>query len=417
MKTLPAAILLVLLSTALAANAAGDWPQWRGPARDGHATTSSLSSLPRELKPVWKIVVGGGHSSPIVAGNKVIYLDENGTREVAHALDAATGKQLWQVDYADRFQDEWGAGPRATPFADGDRLYVQSCNGEFRCLNLADGRTIWQSNFERDFGVKFLGNKANEGTATRRGNNGSGVLEGTRVIVPVGGTQGASLVCFDKLSGEVVWKSGNDEAAYASFMIGTLAGVKQVVAFTAEALLGADLETGKILWRVPLKTNAKRHAASPVIFGDNVTVNSHTFGLACYQISKDTGGLKVTEHWANRDLKINLATPVLADGALYCQGADRDYVCVDAKTGALRWTQAGFGLGKKDYASTIAVGQNLLVLTEDGTLLLLAANTEKYTELGRVQVCGNTWSYPAYAAERLYVRDGRSLQCLDLGAK
>ena len=417
MNTLPAAILIVLLSTALAANAAGDWPQWRGPARDGHAATSSLSSLPKELKSVWKIAVGGGHSSPIVVGNKVIYLDENGTREVAHALDAATGKELWQVDYAARFQDEWGAGPRATPFVDGDRLYVQSCNGEFRCLSLADGKTIWQSNFEKDFGVKFLGNKANEGTATRRGNNGSGVIEGRRVIVPVGGTQGASLVCFDKLSGEVVWKSGNDEAAYASFMIGTLAGVKQVVAFTAEALLGADLETGKILWRVPLKTNAKRHAASPVIFGDNVTVNSHTFGLVCYQISKDTGGLKATERWANRDLKINLATPVLADGALYCQGADRDYVCVDAKTGALRWTQSGFGLGKKDYASTIAVGQNLLVLTEDGTLLLLATNTEKYTELGRVQVCGNTWSYPAFADGRLYVRDGRSLQCFDLGAK
>jgi outer membrane protein assembly factor BamB len=108
---------------------------------------------------------------------------------------------------------------------------------------------------------------------------------------------------------------------------------------------------------------------------------------------------------------------VIVDGHLYCQGANKDYVCVDAKTGQTKWTQPGFGLGRKDYASTIAVGNNLLVLTEDGTLLLLAANPEKYTELGRVQVCGNTWSFPAYAAGKLYVRDGRSLQCFDLVAK
>jgi outer membrane protein assembly factor BamB len=105
------------------------------------------------------------------------------------------------------------------------------------------------------------------------------------------------------------------------------------------------------------------------------------------------------------------------DGHLYCQGASKVYVCVDANTGKLKWTQPGFGLGRKDYASTIATGKNLLVLTEDGNLLLLAANPEKYTELGRVQVCGNTWSHPAYANGRLFVRDGRSLQCFDLAEK
>jgi outer membrane protein assembly factor BamB len=373
--------------------------------------------LPTDLKPVWKISVGGGHSAPVVAGNKLVYLDENGSREVAHVLDAATGKEIWKVDFADRFQDEWGAGPRATPIVDGNHLYVQSCNGEFRCLALADGKTIWQTSFEKDFGVKFLGSKANEGTATRRGNNGSGVIDGQRIVLPVGSTQGASLVCFDKQTGKVLWKSGDDEAAYSSFSIATLAGVKQVVAFTADALLGADLETGKILWRVPLVTNAKRHAASPVILGDRVAVNSHTFGLVCFEISKDSGGFKATQAWANKDLKINLATPVLVDGFLYCQGPDKDYICADAQTGRTKWSQPGFGLGKKDYASTIAVGKNLLVLTEDGTLVLLAANPNKYTELARLQVCGNTWSFPAYANGKLFVRDGRALQCIDLLVK
>src|SRR5439155_3441895 len=135
-----------------------------------------------------------------------------GGQEVAHLLDARSGQEIWRVPYAKVFEDEWGAGPRATPLIDSDRLYVQSCDGEFRCLNLANGKTIWQINYERDFGVKFLGSKANEGTASRRGNNGCGVIDGSRIILPVGSTSGASLVCFDKFTGKVLWKSGSDEA-------------------------------------------------------------------------------------------------------------------------------------------------------------------------------------------------------------
>ena len=409
----------LLLATLSVPSASGDdWPQWRGPTRTGHAPGQQApTTLPKELAPLWKIPVGGGFSAPIVAAGRVIYLDENGSREIAHALDAATGKELWQVDYADVFRDEWGAGPRATPLIDGDRVYAQSCNGEFRCLSLKDGKVLWQTSYEKDFGVKFLGSKANEGTATRRGNSGCGVIDAQRLILPVGGTKGASLVCFDKASGKVLWQSGNDEAAYSSFMVGTLAGVRQVVAFTADALLGADLADGRILWRVPLKTNAKRHAASPVILGDRVVVNSHTIGLVCFEITKAGPGLKATQAWANKDLLINLATPVAVENHLYTQGPKGDYVCVDAQTGEVKWSQPGFGGTKKDYSSTIAIGNKLLVLTEGGQLALLAASPEKCEELARLQVCGNTWSFPAYADGKFFVRDGRQLLCLELRAK
>src|SRR5687768_11483064 len=319
-----------------------DWPQWRGPNRTGYAADApTITSLPKELKPLWKIDVGGGFASPVVRGDALVYVDENGSRELAHRLDAATGKEVWKIDYAKMESDEWGAGPRATPIIDCFRrgtaeghcgVYIQSMNGEFRCLDLASGKTIWQTSFEKDFGVKFLGSKANEGTASRRGNNGSGVIAGDKLVLPVGNTEGASLVCFNKKDGKVLWKSGSDEAAYSSLVTATLAGVPQVVAFTADALLGAALEDGKILWRVPLKTNAKRHAATPVIDGDNVIVNSHTIGLVAFRISKDTGGFEASPAWANQALKINLATPVLVDGHLYCQGASKDYVCAEAAT-------------------------------------------------------------------------------------
>ena len=411
--------LVVLILAAAALQARGDdWPQWRGPFRTGHAASDApaITTLPPELHALWKIRVGGGFSSPVISGNKLLYLDEQDGQEHAHLVDASNGKEIWNVAYAPVFQDEWGAGPRSTPIVDGDRAYILSCTGEFLCLNLADGKTFWQTSFERDFGVKFLGSKANEGTASRRGNNGSGVIHGEAIVVPVGSQNGASLVAFNKRSGKVQWKSQNDEAAYSSLMVATLAGAEQILAFTADALVAVAPDNGNLLWRVPFKTDAKRHAGSPVIFGDTVTVNSQTIGLVCEQIIRDSSNsFKPTEAWINKPLKINLATPVEVDGHFFSEGVQGDYVCIDAKSGKVKWSQPGFGKAdKKDYASTIVVKQNLLILAYNGQLVLAAADSAKYRELGRLQVCGNTWSHPAYAHGRLYVRDGRELLALQL---
>ncbi len=411
-------VLLTVLGLALrSAGGTAEWPQWHGPTRDCHAGDAepALNSLPKELKPVWRIASGGGHSAPVVAGGRLLYLDEDGRHEVAHLLEAATGRELWRTPFADRFGDEWGAGPRSTPALDGDRAYVQSCNGEFRCLNLADGKVRWGVSFEKDFGVKFYGARGSESlVATRRGNNGSPVVDGDEVIVPVGSTNGASLVCFDKLTGAVRWKAGREDAAYSSPVVATLAGVRQVVYLSADSLSGFERATGRLLWRQPLRTAARRHAATPVIAGDTVLANSQTFGTVCFRIARSGDGVTATQAWVNPALKINLATPVLAGGHLFSAGPDADYVCFAADTGRRVWSQPGYGQSRRDYASTILVGRNLLVLTEPGTLVLLGASAERYSELGRLQVCGNTWSFPALANGRLYVRDGRQLLCLDL---
>jgi len=401
----------------LAASArAGDWPQWMGPQRDGHAAadTPAVEQLPPELKVLWRKKIGGGFSSPVVAGGKLVVFDENGREEVVRMLDAKTGSEIWSVPIGDVYRDEWGAGPRSTPLIDGDRVYVQSCKGEFRCLNLAEGSVIWGVSFEKDFGVKFLGSKANEGTAARRGNNGSATVDGNSVIVNVGSTNGATLVCFDKSNGKVLWKAGNEEAAYSSPMVATLAGVKQVVSFTADALMGVERDHGTILWRIPFVTNAKRHASTPVIFGDTVIVNSHTIGLVGTKIVREGGELRAVPLWANKALKINLSTPVRVGDYLYDEGPSQNYICADVRTGRTMWQAPGFGTRGTENSSTIAVGKNLLVLTDSGELVLVAARSDQYTELSRVQVCGKNWNYPALAGSRLYVRDARELICYDL---
>jgi outer membrane protein assembly factor BamB len=298
---------------------------------------------------------------------------------------------------------------------DGDRIYAQACNGEFHCLDAANGKVIWGTSFAKDFGVAFLGSKANEGTASRRGNNGCGVIDGEHIFLPVGSTTGASLVCFDKRTGKILWKSGNDEAAYSSLMMATFAGARQVVDFTAEALMGVNADDGRILWRVPLRTDARRHAATPVIFGDTVTVNSQTIGLMCFKIAKNGEQFKADVLWADKDLKINLSTPVRVGNYFYCQGAGKDYVCVDALTGRKMWGHEGFG---DKLSVSIVMGKNILVTTDKGELFFIAADPAKCTELAHTQICGKSWSSPAYADGKLFVREGLDrgwkMTCFDL---
>ena len=225
--------------------------------------------------------------------------------------------------------------------------------------------------FDKDFGVPFLGSKANEDTASRRGNDSCGIIDSDHIFLPVG-ANGASLVCFDKRTGKVIWKSQNDEAAYSSLMMATLAGVRQVIYYSADALMGIDSVSGKLLWRVPLRTEAKRHASTPIILDDSVVVNSQTIGLLCIKIAKDAGSLKATPSWANKQLKINISTPVLVDHFLYSQGVGHNLVCVDAADGKLMWSQEGFG---DKYSAIVAVGKNLLVVTDRGELIMAAAES------------------------------------------
>jgi outer membrane protein assembly factor BamB len=188
-------------------------------------------------------------------------------------------------------------------------------------------------------------------------------------------------------------------------MTGTLGNRHQVIGVTCEGLLGLEAASGEALWRIPFKTGANRNVLTPVLDGNGILFASYTTGLRRVALEADGSKVRATQSWLNPDLKINLSTPVLVGRHLYGHGPDKDFVCVDASTGAIQWRQTGFN----QYASTLASGSRLLVLNDTGEVILLEASPARYTELGRFQACGKTFSHPAYAHGILYTRDSREL--------
>lgn len=401
--------------------AAADWPQWRGPERSGSIKDAQvkLDKIPAEPKVLWEAQVGPGQSSPVLAKGILVYMDGLDGQETAHGLDAATGKPLWKVVVGPmvEFQNAYGEGPRCTPLIDDDRVYVQSCGGEFKCLSLREGKVLWSVSFEKQYEAVWYGNKnpdpASKETASRRhGNNGSAVVDGDRVMVPVGSPTKGTLVAFDKKTGKQLWAAGSDNTAYSSVVVGTIAGLRQAVHFTADALMGVSVADGKVLWREPLKTGAKRHVATPVIDGDTVTVASTSIGTIRFRISQSAGAWKAERAWENTNVKTVIGSGIQMGKNFFTigSGSKCDLLCLDAETGAEKWKGSGFG----DYASITGVNDSLLVLDSTGELRLVRASNSNYEELGRAHFVGKTWASPAYSDGKLFVKDGSKLVAVQL---
>jgi outer membrane protein assembly factor BamB len=280
-------------------------------------------------------------------------------------------------------------------------------------------KKIWSVNYTNDFGASFIGEKGNVPGAGRHGNNGTPLIVGDRIYACAGGTDGAGVICLDKKTGKLIWKSQNDEAAYAPPMLARLGGTDQLVCFTAEGLIALNPENGELYWRVPIKTAFGRHATTPVWHEDVVVVSSHQAGM----IGTKVTGTKASEAWVSKESAMNFASPVAVGKHLYGLGPRKNLVCVEIPSGKQMWSKEGViqTSADKAYAGFVVVGENVLCLTDQGTLVLFKASPEKYEELGQVQVGGANWCNPAYADGRLYFRDNNKgpgeLKCVDLAGK
>jgi len=398
---------------------AADWPRWRGPGNDGHVPVAQgeLPNLAATPKIVWRQPVGHGLSSPVVAGGEVFHLDNQGGKETAHAVDAATGRALWSYPLDDVFKDGHSdPGPRCTPVVDGDRVYVQSCRGKLQCLAAETGEPIWRVDFIKDFGGVFIGERGSAPGASRHGYSGAPLVHADRLVATAGGTNGASVVCLDKRTGSVVWKSQNEVAGYAAPVAATIAGVEQFVVFTAEGVIGVDAQGGSLLWRVPIKTSFGRHCVTPLVVDDMVVVSSFQVGLMGIRVSARANGLKAEKAWISKMAAINYASPVAVGTHLYGLGKANKLVCVDIRTGKITWSQPKFSSKRlaKGYAAFLVMAGQILVLADNGELIAFKADPAQYRESGRLSICGRTWCHPAYVDGRFYLRDDKELLCVEL---
>jgi len=415
-STLARIVALLALAPALPA---GDWPQWRGPLRTGHvpARLAVPHVLTTEPSVAWRLKISEGLASPVMAGGAVFYLDNQKGEETVHAVDAGSGAIRWSAPLDAAFTDSQSPpGPRCTPLVDDGRVYAQSCRGELRCFSAQDGKLIWRTSYVTNYGGVFIGEKGQAAGATRHGYDGAPLIDGAHLIAVAGGTNGASVICLDKVSGALVWKSRSDPASYAPPIIAPLSGHPQVVVFTVNGLMGLDPKEGRLLWRVPFKTTFGRHVTTPVVVDDMVMISSHKFGLVGTRVVAEGNRFSATPAWTNKAAAINFASPIAMGAHLYGVGPAKDLVCVEAKTGALAWSKEGYFISAagKAHAAFLGMGENILMLTDGGQLVLLAADPVKCREVGRVQVCANTWCNPAYADGKLYLRDSRELLCINL---
>lgn len=389
-----------------AVRAAGStyWTDFRGPNRDGHYRERPIrTDWPAGgLTPLWKQPIGGGYASFTIARGQAFTIEQRGAEEVVAAYDVASGRELWTTRWQAKFEEYMGGdGPRATPTWSDGRVYALGALGELRALDAATGRTLWRTNILDDHGASNL----------QWGMASSPLVVGDTLIVLPGGRSGASVAAYDRNTGARAWAAQNDQQAYSSPMLVTLAGVRQLVVFSAARLIGLTPDRGELLWEFPWKTQFDVHASQPLVVGDDRLFLSSGYGsgAAVVELSQLDGRFAVREVWRNIRMKNQFTSSVLHDGFIY--GLDESILaCLDAATGDLKWKGGRYG-----YGQVLLASGHLIVLTEDGDLALVRATPARHEEVVRFPVLeGKTWNHPAMSDGILLVRNLAEMAAFDL---
>ena len=388
-----------------ASAAAGrQWTAFRGPERDGRYREPITLNLDwaSSLKPVWKQPIGGGYASFAVVNGKAFTIEQRRDREVVTAYDVATGRELWAYSWAANFQESMGGdGPRSTPTWDGGRLYALGATGELHVLDAESGRRIWSRNILTD----------NQAQNLTWGMSASPLIVDDKVIVLPGGSPGKSVVAYNKLTGEPVWKSLDDKQAYTSPIAVALAGQRQLVVVSARRIMGLTIEEGKLLWEHPWVTEYDVNSAQPLVVDDRRIFLSSGYGHGALvlEVTRSGSGFSVRPLWENINMKNKFSSSVLKDGHIY--GLDEAILaCVDVSTGERKWKGGRYG-----YGQLVLAGDRLIVLTETGDLALVKASPTAFEEQARFPAIeGKTWNHPAIGGGYLLVRNSSEMAAFRL---
>ena len=413
-RTLTAGLALLAILAARPVNA-DDWPCWRGPQRDGMSReTGLLKEWPKDgPHQLWKADLAGGFSSIAAADGKVIAHTKGSRQETVICFDATSGKELWRYAYdcdyskypemkGGRPPKVWLSGPRATPAIDSGRVYTLGTTGILLCLDLQSSTKIWEQDL-----LKLSGRDK----CVRQGYCASPLIVGDRLYVHPAGLNGKSIAALDKAGGKVMWQALDDPPGHGTPVWARINGVQQLVFFTTTGALGADPNDGRALWRYPWTTQYDLNLATPIVDQDEVFISSnYGSGAALFRIPPKGEPQTV---WRSKTMQCHFATPVLYQGHLYGFSEAR-LRCVEFGTGNIKWDKPGLGEG-----SLLLADGHLIILGEHGELVLAKATPTRYEEVSRCQIFDKdalTWTVPALADGRLFVRTEYALVALDVSA-
>jgi outer membrane protein assembly factor BamB len=406
-KLFSAVLLFLCASVSTTAQSPGDWPQWRGPNRDGISKETGLLKQWPEGGPtlVWKANgAGTGYSSMSVSKGRIYTMGLRGDREYIIAFDAATGREAWATPHGSAYRDSRGDGPRGTPTIDGNKGYALGANGDLSCFDATTGRIFWTMNVLSKFG----GSNINWGISE------SPLVLGDKLLVNPGGPN-ASIVALDKKDGALIWKSQSDKAGYSSAITVDAGGTNQVVFFTSQRAVGLDLKDGKLLWEYQRPANDVANVATPVARANRVFISSdYGVGGGLVEIKAENNGVRANEVYFTKEMRNHHSTSILVGDHLYGFSSSI-LTAMRFDTGEIAWKDRSVGKGSLVYADG-----HLYCFSENGVVGLVEATPAGYREKGRFTIKQQslpTWAHPIISGGRLYIRDQDTIYAFDVKAK
>jgi outer membrane protein assembly factor BamB len=386
------------------------WPQWRGPARDGaQANWQAPARWPKSLTPAWSVGVGVGHAAPVVSDGRAYVFARQGEQEVLQALDLASGRALWRQAYDQPYEmhpaaRDHGPGPKSTPVLAAGKLCTFGIAGVVSCHEAASGRLLWRKDFKGRVSTP----------APAFGTAQSPLVHAGLLYVHVGNDVTGALLALDLASGRERWAWQGDGPGYASPLLVELGGTRQLVTFSHHALVSFDPERGTLLWKLPFKTPYDQNAVTPLVAAGRLVYSGLEQGLRAAEPVRAGAHLRLEPRWENRDVGLYMSSPVLVGGRLFgfSHRNRGEFFGLDANDGRLLWRSPG---RQADNASLIAAGGLILATTTEGTLVIWRADAPGWAPLATYTVTDSPlWAHPALADRLLLVKDLDTLRALRL---
>jgi outer membrane protein assembly factor BamB len=380
-----------------------DYPQWRGQQRDGAASAFSLpSSWPDTLTLEWKVQLGQGYATPLIIRDRVFaFTRDAGGREVMTALDARSGRQIWQTGYpapytANSATRPHGEGPKSTPLFHDGRLYSLGITNILSAFDASSGKLLWQ--------------KPAPAIQPTYSTAMSPIADGNRVFFHVGGDREGVLAALDAATGDERWRYASDGAAFGSPIIAEFAGTRTLVTLTAQRLVGLDLGTGRLLWERPFKVAYDTNATTPIVYNGTIIVSGHDAGtMALRPVRQGREGWTLETLWTTPAVEMKLSNGVIIGDTLVGMSHKNSgqMFALDPATGKVLWTG---NPREATNSALVKAGDLLVMLHDDGRLIVARPSRTGLDRLRTYTVADSaTWAQPTLSGNGIFVKDVSTL--------